>query len=217
MPNAHRLPDAERRRHEEVLRHFEEAWRGGRSPILEEYLPADPAERAALLVELVHLDLEYRIKRGEPVTLVSYTQRYPELSRHPNALADMRAAAEAMRRRAGFSQPAGPAAREPNAPPADELPVAEPPPAPESAETKPPPADSPLPDLLATWREEAVRPLRRKLRRYRALVATLGALLLTAGVFLWLLMAGYEQMRRERDAAREQLQRAHPEVAPPPP
>jgi len=207
MPAARRSPNSERQRHEEVLRHFEDAWRGGRQPVLEEYLPADPAERSGLLVELVHLDLEYRIKAGERVTLGFYTERFPELKRDPEVLAGMRAAAEAMRKQAGITL--GPATSETDDSTDDSEGEVTPPPAPEV--TAPPPAPS-VPSLpqvqLPDWRPETERLLRRKLRRYRALVATLAALLLAAGVFLWLLMAEHDQMRRERDEARQQIQQS---------
>ena len=36
--------------------------------------------RSAVLVELVHIDLECRLKTGEPARVESYLERFPELS-----------------------------------------------------------------------------------------------------------------------------------------
>jgi hypothetical protein len=52
---------------EEIVERFEKAWREGRRPEIQDFLPpADPL-RAAVLVELVHTDLEHRLKAGEGV------------------------------------------------------------------------------------------------------------------------------------------------------
>jgi WD40 repeat protein len=64
---------------ERVLAAFEEAWQQGRRPALEDYLPAGPDAPLTLLEELVHLDLEYRLKAGEPARVESYLERFPRL------------------------------------------------------------------------------------------------------------------------------------------
>jgi serine/threonine protein kinase/WD40 repeat protein len=69
-------PWAERER---LLGAFEEAWRAGRRPTLADHLPEGP-DRTALLAELVHLDLEYRLRRREPVRVEAYLREYPELA-----------------------------------------------------------------------------------------------------------------------------------------
>jgi WD40 repeat protein len=61
------------------LDRFEDAWKRGERPVLEDHLPAGGAQRWATLVELVHTDLEYRFKTGEPVRVEHYLQQYPEL------------------------------------------------------------------------------------------------------------------------------------------
>ena len=38
------------------------------------------AARLALLVELVHVELELRLKAGEPARVEEYLRRYPELA-----------------------------------------------------------------------------------------------------------------------------------------
>src|SRR5437764_8057548 len=67
-------------RREDRLRQFEDAWRSAPPPRIEDYL-STVAEDGKLLVELVHLDIEYRTKAGEPVSLAVYCDRFPELAR----------------------------------------------------------------------------------------------------------------------------------------
>jgi WD40 repeat protein len=59
---------------------FEAAWRAGRRPRLEDSVgpPGDP-ERAALLAELVPLDIEYRRRAGETPLPDDYAGRFPDL------------------------------------------------------------------------------------------------------------------------------------------
>jgi hypothetical protein len=64
---------------EAVLERFENAWREGGRPALEEYLTGTGPERLALLVELVHADLYYRLIAGEAARAEDYLGHYPEL------------------------------------------------------------------------------------------------------------------------------------------
>ncbi len=84
---------------EETVDRFEEAWQNGGRPTIDDHLPADGEVRVALLVELAHVDLEYRLKAGEPVRVESYLARYPELSRDRRAVLDLLAAEWKLRRR----------------------------------------------------------------------------------------------------------------------
>jgi WD40 repeat protein len=68
---------------ERAVDRFEDAWQSGRCPEIDDYLPADGPDRAGVLVELVHVDLERRLKAGEPVRIESYLRRYPELDDGP--------------------------------------------------------------------------------------------------------------------------------------
>jgi WD40 repeat protein len=77
--SSHGLPPTVWERLEAVLQRFEDAWRGGGRPAPEDYLPADGPERRALLVELVHADLHYRLQAGEPARVESYLRQYSEL------------------------------------------------------------------------------------------------------------------------------------------
>jgi hypothetical protein len=68
---------------EEIVEAFERAWQAGRRPDLDAYLPAGGPLRQAVLVELVHADLECRLKAGEPARVEDYLGRYPELATAP--------------------------------------------------------------------------------------------------------------------------------------
>jgi hypothetical protein len=63
---------------------FEQAWRAGRRPALDDHLPAEDWLRRAVLVELAHMDLECRLKAGEPARAEDYLSRYPELAGEPS-------------------------------------------------------------------------------------------------------------------------------------
>jgi eukaryotic-like serine/threonine-protein kinase len=66
---------------EELLAAFERAWRAGLLPIIDDFLRGEDAEHEELLVELIHVDLEFRIKAGEAARVESYLGRYPRLIR----------------------------------------------------------------------------------------------------------------------------------------
>ena len=70
---------------EDVVRRFEDAWRGGTPPALDAFLPADPSLRTSALVELIHADLELRVRAGQPARVQAYFDRYPELTDLPPA------------------------------------------------------------------------------------------------------------------------------------
>jgi formylglycine-generating enzyme required for sulfatase activity len=63
-----------------LVRRFEDAWRRGQPPALEEFLPPGTTERREAMVALVHVDLERRLLGGEAVRVETYLQRYPELA-----------------------------------------------------------------------------------------------------------------------------------------
>jgi adenylate cyclase len=66
---------------EALIQAFEEAWRRGETPVLREYLRAEGQERQALLLELIHIDLEFHLKAGEPSGVEEYLEEYPELAK----------------------------------------------------------------------------------------------------------------------------------------
>src|SRR5439155_13592696 len=70
----------------------------GERPAIDNYLAAG-ADRSALLVELVHVDLEYRLKAGETARVETYLQHYPELSLKRGVVLDLMTAEYLLRRR----------------------------------------------------------------------------------------------------------------------
>jgi serine/threonine-protein kinase len=76
------LPGDRRRRAEQVCDRFEGAWKAGERPRLEEHLAAVPEpERAALLPELVALEVDYRRLAGEQPVPEEFLARFPSLDR----------------------------------------------------------------------------------------------------------------------------------------
>jgi serine/threonine protein kinase/Flp pilus assembly protein TadD len=59
---------------------FERAWQRGDRPRIADSLPADPDLRKPVLLELVRIERELRIKAGEPASLESYLRDFPELA-----------------------------------------------------------------------------------------------------------------------------------------
>jgi Flp pilus assembly protein TadD len=72
---------------DEVCDLFESALKGGGRPRIEDYLNESPVPaRAALLRELIPLDMEYRKRNGETVSEDDYRERFPSWSRDESAL-----------------------------------------------------------------------------------------------------------------------------------
>ena len=79
---------------------FEEAWgRGERPDIAGLLAAAGPDGGPALLVELVHTDLEYRLKAGENGRAEDYLRRFPALAADAEAVVQLAAAEYELRRR----------------------------------------------------------------------------------------------------------------------
>src|SRR5260370_367707 len=62
---------------EGLITAFELAWRRGETPSLRDYLRADGEAGHALLVELAHVDLEFRLKAGEAAPVEAYLAHFP--------------------------------------------------------------------------------------------------------------------------------------------
>jgi serine/threonine protein kinase/predicted ATPase len=84
---------------EEVIEAFERAWQTGTPPRIDDYWQAGGTDRDALLVELVHVDLEFRLKRGEAARVENYLSRYPELGRDNAIVLDLLDSEHDLRRR----------------------------------------------------------------------------------------------------------------------
>jgi serine/threonine-protein kinase len=87
-------------RRESVTRQFEEAWQRGPRPNLDQFLQASP-EWHSLLLELVHVDLEFRHRAGEPALVEDYLRRYPQLSDNRGEVFGLYEAERDLRRRYG--------------------------------------------------------------------------------------------------------------------
>jgi predicted ATPase len=87
------------RTHEGAIKRFENAWRQGPRPAIDDHLPAGPVPRRRLLIELVHIDLEFRLKAGEAARAEEYLARYPDLAGDRAAVLDLVAAEHDLRRR----------------------------------------------------------------------------------------------------------------------
>jgi hypothetical protein len=72
-----------------ILGRFEDAWRHGVRPALDDYVAHFGSERRALLIELVHEDLDFRMRAGETTRLEDYLERYPELRDEAAVLLDL--------------------------------------------------------------------------------------------------------------------------------
>jgi serine/threonine protein kinase len=83
----------------DAVKRFERAWRQGRRLVIDDYLPADGPLRCRVLIELVHIDLELRLKAGEAARVEEYLALYPELAGEPAVALDLIAAEHELRRR----------------------------------------------------------------------------------------------------------------------
>jgi predicted ATPase len=63
-----------------AVRRFENAWRQGARPVIDDHLPAGGRLRYPALIELAHIDLELRLKCGEAARAEEYLARFPELA-----------------------------------------------------------------------------------------------------------------------------------------
>src|SRR4051794_1570195 len=84
---------------EGLIARFEEAWARGQQPSITAYLPQEAGARLPVLVELVHADLEFRLKSGEPARVESYLERYPELVQDRARVLDLIRAEYQLRKR----------------------------------------------------------------------------------------------------------------------
>ena len=82
---------------EAVVRRFESAWRKPGRPDILHYLPTPRAGRTAVLYELVHVDLDLRLRTGEAARVEDYLSRFPDLARDRAAVVELIAAEYALR------------------------------------------------------------------------------------------------------------------------
>jgi serine/threonine protein kinase len=83
---------------QEILERYEVNWSTGEKRPIDDFLPSDRFMRPALLRDLVHVELELRLKAGEPARVEDYLARYPELVESASAVQDLIAAEFQLRR-----------------------------------------------------------------------------------------------------------------------
>src|SRR5437763_3946356 len=99
-PEPHPLPLAEDWvALKDAVKRFEYAWRQGLRPALDDFLPAGAGLRPRVLIELVHIDLELRLKAGETARVEEYLARYPEMVGDRDVTLALIAAEHGLRRR----------------------------------------------------------------------------------------------------------------------
>src|SRR5262245_47670662 len=91
---------------EDRIQAFEEAWRQGQAPRIDDYVSVSDTAVAdsaglQLLVELVCADLEFRLKAGEPARVHAYFQKYAVLSSDRRAALELIETEHELRRRRG--------------------------------------------------------------------------------------------------------------------
>jgi WD40 repeat protein len=84
---------------EALVKRFEDAWRAGSAPRIREVLPFDGPVRSHALIELIHVDLEFRLRAGRFARVENYLGDFPELGAHPAALIDLLLAEASLRGR----------------------------------------------------------------------------------------------------------------------
>src|SRR4051794_16592463 len=72
---------------EDALDRFEDAWRRGQAPVLEEYLASETD--GGLLREMVKVDLEWRLRQGRVACVEMYLRRFPALAADRAAVLDL--------------------------------------------------------------------------------------------------------------------------------
>src|SRR6516164_9261919 len=87
LPSGDSLSPSLAARIDEVCDRFENAWKAGQRPRIEDHLDDMPeAERSLLLRELLTVELQYRCRSGETLVVEDYRKRFPE---HINLVAEV--------------------------------------------------------------------------------------------------------------------------------
>jgi tetratricopeptide (TPR) repeat protein len=97
MSESSLCPD-ETAKFEEAVRLFECAWQGSERPDIENFVPVPRSDHTQLLFELVHVDLDLRLRTGEAVLVEHYLERFPDLEGDRDALLELIATEYALRR-----------------------------------------------------------------------------------------------------------------------
>src|SRR5262249_30188014 len=73
----------------QIVYDFEAAHQNGETPRLQDFVPPDAPDRTAVAAELVRIDLEYRSKRGLPISADQYLTPFPELASDKELLREL--------------------------------------------------------------------------------------------------------------------------------
>jgi WD40 repeat protein/tRNA A-37 threonylcarbamoyl transferase component Bud32 len=84
-----------------AVKAFEDAWEAGHGPLIENFLIGADSERRQCLTELIHVDLERRLKAGEAARVEHYIEQFPELRDDKTAVVGLLAAEYRLRREFG--------------------------------------------------------------------------------------------------------------------
>jgi serine/threonine protein kinase len=84
---------------EQIVAAFEAAWHRSERPAIDDYLALATHGRLRVLIELVHADLECRVRVGEAVQVEDYLHRFPELAQQSGPALELIAAEYRLRRR----------------------------------------------------------------------------------------------------------------------
>jgi len=89
---------------DETVYRFEAAHRSGEDPQIADFL--SQTDHSDLLLELIHVDLEYRLKRGEDVRVEHYLEQFPQIATIEADLVDLAVAEWDLRSRFHALDPA---------------------------------------------------------------------------------------------------------------
>ena len=89
---------------QDLVRSFRQALLRGEHPSIEAYVPEGVPNRKAVLVELIHEEIEFRIKSGDSRGLTSYLARFPEVAADPRAIEELIVAGSELQRTIGGAQ-----------------------------------------------------------------------------------------------------------------
>ncbi|VTS02810.1 atp synthase subunit beta : Protein kinase OS=Gemmatimonadetes bacterium KBS708 GN=J421_0248 PE=3 SV=1: Pkinase: AAA_16 [Gemmata massiliana] len=93
------ISDATSAGYEDRILRFEREWQAGHRPELSGYLAGSGAPSQGLLIELAHIDLEFRLKVGAGARAADYFTRFPQLAADAGAAVELIAAEYELRRR----------------------------------------------------------------------------------------------------------------------
>lgn len=84
-----------------LVARFDEAWGAGEELVIEPLLAEAGQHRRAALIELIHSELEFRVRGGQLTRVEDYLSRFPELLGDGDAIVELLATEWSARRRAG--------------------------------------------------------------------------------------------------------------------